>query len=196
MVYASVIRLTRGGAQGAHHLPMRWLWILFFVPSLAYAVDDETPPVELVARVLGVGTSLEGDVTPEQRAVALSAGDQLRSLCPHCRPQTLAEEGPCAWARAQRTVLFNAAAKGMDKDALVAAYLKAYGPNVRAVLPSSGAAAASWVVPYVAAALMLLGFGLWARKMRRKEAEAPTPAAPQPSDASREALDAELRALD
>jgi cytochrome c-type biogenesis protein CcmH/NrfF len=165
---------------------------------LAVAARPGTPAVESVARALDVTLELEGVSTSEQREVAAHAGHQLRSLCPDCRPQTIAEDGPCGWARAQRTVLLNAARRGKSAEELVAVYTKVYGPEIIAGPIDRGAALAAAAVPYAAAALALLALVVvMQRRIRARAAATPPPPPALPGDGAAQAILArELDELD
>jgi cytochrome c-type biogenesis protein CcmH/NrfF len=166
--------------------------------ALALAARPGTPGVEQVARALDVTLELEGVTTPEQREVAMHAGHQLRSLCPDCRPQTIAEDGPCGWARTQRTVLLNAARRGKSAEELVSTYTRVYGPEIIAGPIDRGAALAAAAVPYGAAALALLALVvLMQRRIRARTATLPASApATTGDDAARAILARELDDLD
>lgn len=187
--------------------PMTMALLLPLLASLGpgSTPPPEAPPVEQVAVHLGVDSRRTADVTEAQRAIAARAGDRLVSLCPHCRPGTLSEDGPCGWARAQRTVLKNAAALGLDEEQIVAAYRQVYGDRILALSTETGWAAGAWIIPYAGAILGLASTFLVARRLVRRpsaseegrgsERSAASPRDPRRAE-SEAALVAELRALD
>lgn len=172
--------------------------------SVAMARPERAPPVDVVARVLGVGPNPGAKLDAHGHEVARAAGHRLVSLCPDCRLSTIDEEGPCGWARAQRGIIRNAVAAGMDEEAIVAAYVRSYGKEILAIDKNRGFAAASWVVPIVVVLasfvlVMLIGRRLTGSALA---AEGSPPSAagpshePKISNDTAAILKAELDALD
>lgn len=153
----------------------------------------EAPPIETVVTALGVDLMPGRELTDAQKETAKTAGQKLISLCPKCRLGTIDEEGPCGWARTNRTVIRNAAHKGMSADEIIAVYVKTYGENVLAIPNDKGFAMASWMVPYagIGASFVFLFFIGSRLRKRKQEAEAPAAAPekpPEPAETEAEKL--------
>lgn len=167
--------------------------------GLGFAMEawagDEPSPI-LAAEALGVSWQQSSVSTPAQREIARRAGLRILSLCPNCRPSNVTD-GHCYWSRISRVVLVNAAVQGKTEDELVQTYVALYGPTVLAEGTEKGFAMLSWIVPYVAVTLALLGLlGLATRLKRRQrlhDAELPQ-VHPDPIAQSR--LQRELEAID
>ena len=167
----------------------------------AHARPEHAPPVALVAEALGVDLSPGPVLDKKGRAVARAAGHRLLSLCPDCRLSTIAEEGPCGWARSNRLLIKKAVAAGMTEEAIVETYVKTYGPEVLAIDTNQGWAATSWMLPFSLilaslVALLVLGRRMTLRPTRANAA--PARAAPPVTDdrAAAAVLRAELNELD
>lgn len=172
----------------------RLLLLLLLVPGTASAArPDRAPSLDPIVRALDVQIDRHATLTEAQHAEVHRAGSRLISLCPDCRLATIAEEGPCGWARMSRQIIGAAVAKGMNEEEIVQAYVKTYGPDVLAVDTSEGRYQAMWAVPYVliAGALALVFF--IGRRARRRDEE---PVEDEVDPEARARLDAELGALD
>ncbi len=169
-----------------------------FAPSAAEARPERAPPVSLVARALGVPETNVAPLTPEQRDVAEAAGRRLISLCPDCRLSTIDVEGPCGWARAQRSVIKNAVAAGWGEDEIVKTYVATYGDQILAIETDRGFAAASWLVPMLVTVLSLGFLLVLGRRLTRNQRAAPIATTAEPTDigSDRKTLEAELEAMD
>lgn len=177
-----------------------FLRVVGVVALLLFAVEAEArpkraPPIDPVARALGVGANTAPSLTPEQKHVAHDAGSRLVSLCPDCRLATIAEEGPCGWARTNRRIIASAAAAGLDADTIVGRYVATYGEEVLAADTSEGRYVLTWVVPYV-----LIGVGLFVVFVVARRRRETTSALPEPDRSYdpriSEMLDDELAQLD
>lgn len=160
------------------------LAVLFVSSSAVAARPDRAPPIDPIVRLLGVDIDDASPISHDHKEIAHVAGSRLISLCPDCRLSTIDEEGPCGWARMNRKVIQRAAAQGMDADAIVAAYVKTYGPDVLAVDTSQGKYQSMWIVPYlgVAAGLGIVGFVGYRARRRREEDVAEVPLDPEAQD--------------
>ena len=175
------------------------LLVAFAVLTASSASGERAPAPDLgpIHAAFGLTAGSDSTLTDAQRVIAARAGSRLLSLCPSCRLATIAEEGPCGWARTNRRIIAAAVAKGFDEDAIVARYVRTFGPTILEVPKDRGFAAASWIVPYAAALLGLLAaIGAGLRLRRRSppptsEAAHPTP----PAELERQLRD-ELAALD
>lgn len=142
--------------------------MLFFWIGPAFLPAADAPPVAWAADALAKEmrrADISAPATPAQaQSIARAAGGRLLSLCPHCRLDTIAAEGPCGWARQQRHVIRRAARAGLDADTIVATYVEVYGDRIRPPDPRHGAASWSWRLPYLVGAVaffVLIGVGWW-----------------------------------
>lgn len=160
----------------------------------------ETPAIEPVVTALGVDLTPGRVLTEEQAKTAKTAGQKMISLCPKCRLGTIDEEGPCGWARTNRTVIRNAAAKGMSAEEIIAVYVKTYGENILAIPSDQGFARASWMVPYAGIGASFVFLFFVGNRLRKRRDDTPAPdAAPaaKPSETEAEKLlQQELAELD
>lgn len=167
---------------------------LLVVTHIAQIERPKTaPPIAPVIRALGVSARGLAELTSAQATHAKRAGEQLVSLCPHCRLATIDEVGGCGWARTNKGVIRRAAAKGLSAEQIVETYVKTYGRGVLAVAKDHGLAAASWRVPIAFSFASLGLFVLVGIRARRRELE------PEPQTAAmedRQTLRQELEALD
>jgi cytochrome c-type biogenesis protein CcmH len=122
--------------------------------------------VGLLVVVLAVALAIGGGLfssTPEtdaQRAAGLDA--QLR--CPSCIDATVADSSASS-AVAVRHEVAHLVAQGKSNEQIDAALVSRYGPTILLRPPTSGLAAAVWVVPAVAgaAAVTALAVLFWRR---------------------------------
>ncbi len=151
------------------------------------------PPIAPVIRALGVPPKGSAELTSAQAAQAKSAGEQLVSLCPHCRLSTIEEVGSCGWARTNKGVIKRAAALGLTAEQIVDTYVKTYGRGVLSIAKDRGLAAASWRVPIVFSVATLGLFILVGLRARKR---APLRAQNEASSEDHSILRRELEALD
>lgn len=165
----------------------------FTLPRLARAQvrPAEAPAIEPVVSALGVDLTPGRVLSEEQAKTAKTAGQKMISLCPKCRLGTIDEEGPCGWARTNRTVIRNAAAKGMTADEIIAIYVKTYGANILAIPSDTGFARASWLVPYAGIGASFVFLFFVGNRLRKRKDEAPAASA-EPTPAPPKETDAEL----
>ncbi len=168
--------------------------ITFGVAAEARAGDEPSPV--LAADKLGVSWQQTLPSQPAHREISRKAGLRLMSLCPNCPPSNITD-GHCYWSRITRVVMLNAAVQGKTEAELVDTYLSIYGPTVLAVGTENGFAMMSWIVPYVAVTLALLGLLVLATRLKRrqKKREAELPKV-QPDQVAQSILQHELDALD
>ena len=170
-----------------------FLLFLAGLPLLTAARPTRSPPIQPIAEALGVTVEDAAHLEAHEREVAHRAGSRLLSLCPDCRLGTIDEDGPCGWARVNRTVIKNAVKAGHDEESIVSAYVATYGPDVLATDTNQGLAAASWIIPYL---MIALGLALVMMIGRRSRQRAVQPATTVRRDAAYTALQNELADLD
>lgn len=170
------------------------LAIAIALPATAIAADKGEPP-DLAEKILGVdGTSLP-IVTKEQKDYGKAVGQDVVCLCGTCPRHTITDCA-CGWAQRNKRVIEAALLAGKTREAIIAAYEKAYGLKVRPTPPTEGVGQLSYMLPY-AAIIVGLGvvffIGLRMRK-RNEVADAVAGAAAAPAQDTAEA-DADVRSI-
>jgi cytochrome c-type biogenesis protein CcmH/NrfF len=170
----------------------------------AFAQDmdqSRAPDPNLAGRIMGLDPNRIASTTAEQAEQAKQIGQDVVCLCGTCPKHTITE-CECGWAGAGKRTIQQAVAQGKTREEIVAAYRKAYGDQVLAMLPDEGFAHAAWVFPWVAGIVGLaLVFVVGLRYLRRGASEHAAGAAPvapvmEQASASRAALEKELEDLD
>lgn len=168
--------------------------LLLSKPAQGQVRPAEAPSIEKVVTALGVDLTPGRVLSDEQMKAAKTAGQKMISLCPKCRLGTIDEEGPCGWARTNRTVIRNAVAKGMSADEIIAVYVKTYGENIIAIPSDKGFARASWMVPYAGIGASFVFLFFVGQRLRRRKDE-PTAAGPESAPAPPAASETEAERL-
>jgi cytochrome c-type biogenesis protein CcmH/NrfF len=135
-------------------------------------------PSDLASRELGASMNVTPPHDDAQAALAKTIGEQVVCLCGTC-PKRLIHECDCGWAAQNRNVILNAVVAGRGEAEVVAAYRKAYGDQVLAMLPNEGFAVTAWALPYAVGAVGLvtaLAVGL--RFLKQSGSGAAAPATP------------------
>lgn len=104
-------------------------------------------------------------VPPPSRLVPPEAvAEVARELnCPLCQGYNL-QDCPLEVCAQMRDLIAMRLAEGQSKEAIKAAFVADYGPQVLNAPPSRGFFLLAWVLPVLALAAGVLGLGLWMRR--------------------------------
>lgn len=173
------------------------LCALATVRAPAWAQEEhgsQTDP-KLAAPILGVDPSAKLAANEEQIERAKAIGKEVVCLCGTCPKRTITD-CDCGWAGVNQDLIRNAVVQGKNREQIIAAYQKAYGERVNAMIRLEGFGALALVLPYAAAVVgLLLSFWVGWRLLKKKR-EAPAPAlagAKSPETAGEQAARAELQ---
>jgi len=204
---------------------VNWIWIGFglmalgtgvaLLPETVFAFAGARAGAEVAATLLLIGVLLTPAPARAQDANASAApaakgtlvfrsplerelANEIMCTCGCRLPAGTCGMMNCHGKEEQLTKIHTMVEKGMDKDAVLAAFVEeAGGQHILARPIDEGAHKLLWLAPYTLAALSALGLAWLARRWAagRAEAAVAAPAAPA-DDALQQQLDDELRDLD